>query len=415
MDGGASMPARRRRGAGWHDVVVVGGGMAGAAAALALARGGLDVALVEARQPRPWSAHDAVDLRVVALAPSSADLLDALGVWADISHARAQAYRHMHVWDAESGAVLDMDACHAGRAAMGWIVENRLVQHLLWEALEAGGVPCRCPAEVVALDAQDDHVAVRLADATALKARVLVAADGSASPLRGMVGLRTTGHDYRQRAVVAHIATERGHADTAWQRFLPGGPVALLPLADGRCSLVWSLPEAAARDVMVMDDDAFCEAVGVASDLRLGRVTATSKRASFPLQLQLAQAYRVGRVVLLGDAAHTVHPLAGQGINLGLRDVAELRDVLVGAHEAGRDVGGERVLQAYARRRHSANAVDAWSLDALARIYAWQVPPLVAVRGLGMRIVDHLPPLKRALVRHAAGLAAGYGRGRVDG
>jgi 2-octaprenyl-3-methyl-6-methoxy-1,4-benzoquinol hydroxylase/2-octaprenylphenol hydroxylase len=199
------------------------------------------------------------------------------------------------------------------------------------------------------------------------------------------------------------VTTERPHQHTAWQRFLPGGPLALLPLADGRSSIVWSLPEAEARRVLALDDDAFCAELGVASDFRLGPVRSTTRRAAFPLRLQLADDYQAERLVLLGDAAHAVHPLAGQGVNLGLRDVAELRDTLLAAREAGRDIAAPHVLRRYARRRRSADTLDAWSFDALGRIYAWQAPPWVAARALGVRLVDRLAPLKRRLAAHAAG------------
>lgn len=394
---------RRRRRQSVRDVIVVGGGMAGAAAALALARDGLDVTLIETRHPTPWVAADEVDLRVVALAPSSVACLDDLGVWAAVRAARAQPYRHMHVWDAENGAVLDIDAADGGHAEMGWIVENRLVQHQLWQALAAAGVHCRCPATVAGLDMSAEHVAVRLEDGDVLDARVLVAADGAASPVRRMAGITTRGRDYDQRAVVAHVDTARAHRETAWQRFMPGGPLAFLPLDDGRCSVVWSLPDAGAARVLAMDDAAFCRALSVAGDMCLGPVTGSGPRAAFPLRLTLARDFHRGRVVLLGDAAHAVHPLAGQGINLGLRDVVGLREVLTTAHAAGGDIGAPHVLARYARRRRSADTVDALSLDALARIYAWQTPPLVALRGLGMRAVNRLSPLKRALAAHAAG------------
>ncbi len=397
-----SASSRRRR--GLLDVVVVGGGMTGAATALALARTGLDVTLVEAHQPKPWRADDEVDLRVVALAPSSASLLSDLDIWPQVLAARAQAYRHMHVWDAENGTVLDMDAADRGHDALGWIVENRLLQSMLWQALDAAGVHVRCPARVEALEMGEDHARITLDDDTTLDARVLVAADGAASPLRKLAGIETRGRDYAQRAVVAHVTTEDSHENTAWQRFLPGGPLALLPLADGRSSVVWSLPEAKAHEVLALDDAAFCEALGVASDFRLGRMTGTTSRAAFPLHLKLARHYRHGRMILLGDAAHVVHPLAGQGVNLGLRDVVALRNVLAEARAAGRDIGAEHVLQRYARRRHSADTLDAYSLDALARVYDWQAPPLVALRGVGMRAVNRLTALKRALAGHAAGM-----------
>ena len=386
------------------DVAVVGGGMAGAAAALALARAGFATALLEARAPQPWDAADEVDLRVVGLAPSSVALLHDLGVWTSIRESRSGPYAHMHVWDSENGAAIDFDAADEGRDLLGHIVENSLVQWVLWQALEVAGVRRLCPAEVRACVPREDRVTLELADGEGLPARLVVAADGAASPLREMMGIATRGHDYAQRAVVAHVATERPHGSTAWQRFLPGGPLALLPLADGRSSVVWSLPEAEARRVLMLEDAVFLQELGIASDFRLGRIVSSTRRAAFPLRLQLAESYQAERFVLLGDAAHVVHPLAGQGVNLGLRDVIELRDVLVAARDAGRDFASAHVLRRYARRRRSADTLDARGFDALARIYAWQSPPLVAARGLGVRLLDRLAPLKRRLAEHAAGL-----------
>jgi len=386
------------------DVAVVGGGMVGAAAALALARAGFATALLEARAPQPWHAADEVDLRVVGLAPSSIALLDNLGVWTSIRESRSGPYAHMRVWDAESGATIDFDAAAEGRDLLGHIVENNLVQWTLWQALEAAGVRRLCPAEVRGLDLREDRVTLDLADGEGLSARLVVAADGATSPLRALAGIAVQGRDYAQRAVVAHVATERPHERTAWQRFLPAGPLALLPLADGRSSIVWSLPETEAQRVLALDDAAFMRELGVASDFRLGRIVSTTKRAAFPLRLQLADTYQAERLVLLGDAAHAVHPLAGQGVNLGLRDVAELRDVLVAARDADRDFAAAHVLRRYARRRRSADTLDARGFDALARIYAWQAPALIAVRGLGVRLLDRLAPIKRRLAEHAAGL-----------
>lgn len=386
------------------DVAVVGGGMVGAAAALALARAGLATALVEARAPQPWRADAEVDLRVVGLAPSSIALLDQLGVWTSIRGARSGPYAHMHVWDAASGASVHFDAADEGRDLLGHIVENNLVQWALWQALEAAGVERRCPAAVSGYSVREDRVQLELADGGGLAARLLVAADGAASPLRELAGIAVRARDYVQRAVVAHVTTERAHAQTAWQRFLPGGPLALLPLGDGRSSVVWSLPEAEAQRVLTLDDAAFCAELGVASDFRLGRITATTRRAAFPLKMQLAKTYQAERLVLLGDAAHAVHPLAGQGVNLGLRDVAELRDTLVAARDTGADLAAPHVLRRYARRRRSADTLDACSFDALARGFAWRSAPAVALRGIGVALADRLVPLKRHLARHAAGV-----------
>lgn len=397
-------PAHAARRGPALDVAVVGGGMVGAAAALALARAGFATALVEAHAPKPWQAGDEVDLRVVGLAPSSIALLDGLGVWTSIRAARTGPYAQMHVWDAASGAAIHFDAATEGRDLLGHIVENNLVQWTLWQALDAAGVQRRCPAAVSGLDVRADRVQLESADGGTFGARLVVAADGAASPLRKLAGIAVRSRDYAQRAVVAHVATERPHAQTAWQRFLPTGPLALLPLADGRSSVVWSLPEAEAQRVLALGDADFCSELGVASDFRLGRITATTRRAAFPLKLQLARTYQAERLVLLGDAAHAVHPLAGQGVNLGLRDVVELRDTLLAARAAGADFAAAHVLRRYARRRRSADTLDACSFDALARAFAWRSLPAVAARGVGVAVLERVTPLKRQLARHAAGV-----------
>ena len=385
------------------DIAIAGGGMIGAACALALARKGFEVVLIEARKPQPWHAEDREDLRVIALAPSSAKLLDELDVWNAVRNARVSPYSRMHVWDAESGAELSFDAAREGRAELGWIVENKLLLWSLWQALDQAGVQRVCPNEVRSFEVRGERVSLDLSDGRSLSARLLVIADGAKSALREKADIRTHGRDYAQRAVVAHVSTERAHEATAWQRFLPEGPIALLPLRDDRSSIVWTLPEAEAQRVLALVDAAFCEAVDFATDFRLGRITQTTPRASFPLRLQLAQSYASERCVLLGDAAHAVHPLAGQGANLGLRDVAELVSVLSEARDANRDFAATHVLQRYARRRRSADTLDAMSFDALARLFALRAPPLVALRGIGMRAVDALQPLKRRLADHAAG------------
>ena len=385
------------------DVAIAGGGMIGAACALALSRKGFEVALVEAREPPPWSADEREDLRVIALAPSSAAFLDGIGIWKIVRDARVSPYRRMHVWDAESGAQLDFDAAGEGRAELGWIVENKLLQSALWQAWRAAVVRVVCPGEVRDIEMRADRVALELHDGEALSARLLAIADGAKSTLRHRLGIETRGRDYAQRAVVAHVATERPHEQSAWQRFTPEGPIAFLPLRDGRSSIVWSLPEARAQAVLAMDDAAFRDAVGIAGDFRLGRILETTQRASFPLRLQLAKTYVAGRCLLLGDAAHAVHPLAGQGANLGLRDVAELVSAVSEARDAGRDFAAPHVLARYARRRRSADTLDGLSFDMLQRAFAWRMPPLVAARGIGLRALDALTPFKRALSAHASG------------
>jgi 2-octaprenyl-3-methyl-6-methoxy-1,4-benzoquinol hydroxylase/2-octaprenylphenol hydroxylase len=412
------------------DVIVVGAGAVGGALALALARDGFEVALVEAREPKPWRADDEVDLRVVALAPDARALLDELGVWPSIAAARIGPYRHMHVWDALAPGELHFDAAEQGEAALGWIVENKLVQSMLWRALHedrlrgSGGsrdaaaanptrsiavyaaptaVRMHCPGEIADIEDGDSGVTATLADGTRLRARVLVAAEGAESSVRTRLGIAFEGRDYAQRAVVAHVATERPHAGTAWQRFQPGGPLAFLPLADGRCSIVWSLPDAEAARVLALDDDAFRSELGCAFDFRLGAITATTPRAAFPLRLRLAARYVAGRCVLAGDAAHVVHPLAGQGMNLGLRDVACLRRVLRAARERGSDLGAAHVLRRYERERRSDNTLAARGLDAIERVYSSALEPVVALRGAALEVAGRFTWLRRALAHIAAG------------
>jgi len=387
-----------------HDVAIVGAGMVGAALALSLARAGFDVVVIEPRPPAPWRREDDVDLRVVALAPSSVGLFERLDVWTPIASARACPYRHMQVWDALAPGQLRFDAADQGIAALGHIVENRLIQHALWRALEAEPrIALRCPAQVSATEADDDRRTLVLADDSRIAARLVVAADGGDSALRRMAGIDTHDRDYGQRAIVAHVATERAHEDTAWQRFLPAATLAFLPLSDGRSSIVWSVPDAEASRLLALDDPAFCAELGAAFDFRLGAIHSTTARAAFPLRLRLAERYLAPRFTLVGDAAHVVHPLAGQGVNLGLRDAAELVRVLVEARDAKRDFAGMSVLRQFERRRRSDNALSAHAFDAIQRVFASQAMPLAALRGAALTVVDRIGPLKQLFAAHAAG------------
>ncbi|HEX5124268.1 MAG TPA: UbiH/UbiF/VisC/COQ6 family ubiquinone biosynthesis hydroxylase [Rhodanobacteraceae bacterium] len=386
------------------DAIIVGGGAIGAALALGLARDGLDVALVEARAPKPWRADDEVDLRVVALAADARALFEDLGVWNAIADARVGPYRRMRVWDALAPGELTFDAAEYGEAALGWIIENRLIQHALWQAVEAGrNARVVCPGEVASIENGAEGVEAVLADGTRLRARVAIAADGAESPVRAMLGIGANGRDYVQRGVVANVATAREHEHTAWQRFLPTGPLAFLPLADGRCSIVWTLPDTEAARVLALDDAAFRAELGAAFDFRLGEITATTARAAFPLRMRLADRYASGRVALAGDAAHVVHPLAGQGMNLGFRDVACLRRVLRDANARGGDIGAAHVLRRYERERRSENALAARGLDAISRLFGATDPVTPKLRGAGLAIVDRLAPVKHVFAAIAEG------------
>jgi len=398
--------ARRQR----PDVAVVGGGVVGAACALALAGLGLEVVLVEASEPPRWSRGHA-DLRVYAFAPDNAAMLEDFGVWAsvlqrdaDTQAPNAQPYRRMRVWDAAGGGELVFDADAFGRRELGWIVEHALLVDRLWAALPRAGVGVRM-ARVVELQ-QDaaTGVVLRLDDGTRLEARIAIAADGADSTLRGLAGLDVQAHEYAQRGVVAYVDTALPHEDTAWQRFLPGGPLAFLPCADGSSSIVWTMPDAQAQRVLALDEAAFARELTHAFGARLGEAKPLSRRVAFPLRRQLAQSYVADRVLVLGDAAHVVHPLAGQGVNLGLRDVAALRDAVADAQRRNADWTAPQRLARWARARKSENAAAAYAFDGLNRLFSNDAVAATLLRGPLLGIAGRLRPFTHALWRRAAGV-----------
>lgn len=405
------------------DVVVVGAGVVGATAALAFARDGLQVALVEAREPPRWRAGSVGadppdstpgDLRVYAFAPDNAALLDDLGVWRGICDARLQPYRAMRVWDAAGGGEIVFNADAFGRRELGWIVEHALLVDRLWAALPAAAVQLLCPEQVVALAQEDGDgdATLELGSGRRLRTRLVVAADGADSQLRRLAGIDASVHDYGQSGVVAFVDSERPHQATCWQRFLPGGPLAFLPFVgsdhagrDGhRSSIVWTLPEAEAARLLRTEEADFLRELETAFAGTLGALTRVSKRAAFPLRRQLAQAYVAGRVALIGDAAHVVHPLAGQGVNLGLRDVAALRALLRAASERQVDIAAPSRLSRWARQRRSENALAAHAFDGFNRLFSNDAVAATLLRGPVLGLAGRLPPLTHALWRRAAGL-----------
>ncbi|WP_133478981.1 FAD-dependent oxidoreductase [Cognatilysobacter segetis] len=383
------------------DVAVVGGGVVGAAAALAFARDGWSVALVESREPAPWSA-EAPDLRVYALAPDAMAVLDTLDVGESVRHARAPAYRRMEVWDAAGGGALSFDADRFARRELGWIVENGLLVDRLWVAVRRESIALHVPAGVEALEQDDAHASLRLDDGRRLAARLVVAADGANSTLRALAGIDAPTHDYAQGGLVAYVDTERALHATCYQRFLPTGPLAFLPVDAHRASIVWTLPTEEAARLRALDDDAFAIALGDASGGRLGKVRPASARVVVPLRRRLASTCHAGRLVLVGDAAHAVHPLAGQGVNLGLRDVAALRAALPRPGR-GADPAAARLAR-WARERRSATARAAYSFEAINRLFSNDAVAPTLLRGIALGLAGRLPPLQHALWREAAGL-----------
>ncbi len=404
-------PADRSKTDLTYDVVIVGGGIVGATLACALAGARLRVALLERNAP-PRAPTGDFGLRVSALSLGSAAIFERLGVWARIDGARVCAVEQMHVWDAGGNGRIDFDAAAIGEACLAYIVENDALSASLWEVLRTGTrVRSFCPVTIRSIEFEDRLALVALDDGTVLRTRLVVGADGASSAVRTHAGIEVRRWDYGQRAIVANVLTERSHAASAWQRFLPTGPVAFLPLADGRCSIVWSVEAATAERLLMMQDELFMEALGEALGGRLGRVCATSPRRAFMLERSHAQRYVAPRVALVGDAAHVVHPLAGQGVNLGVLDAATLAEELRAAAAAHRDPGGMPLLRRYERARKGDNLAMLFLTDTLQRLFASELPVMQRLRNAGLALTDALTPVKLALMRHAAGTAVARGSG----
>ncbi len=393
------------------DVIIVGAGVTGAVmASLLLARklSTADrVALVAERfAAEPVSGAD-WDLRVFALSRASERVLKVCGIWKSLPATRVFPYERMCVFDAggtpADPSSLSFDCAELAEPNLGHIVDGKVLQWQCLQAARAAGVVL-IEGTVEAIRADEDDVTLLLGDGRELRGTLLAAADGTDSKTRQLLKIDTAGHAYHQDALVAHVQTAQNHANTAWQRFLSTGPVAFLPLNDARCSIVWSVARPKADLLRALDPLAFGNALTEASGALLGQCTLTSKLASFPLKLQYAVDYARPRAVLLGDAAHVVHPLAGQGLNLGLLDCAALAQVLGEAGGAG-NFGDYKHLRRYERWRRSENVIAATALDGLERLFANSGAFSTGLRTAGLSAVARMPFVKRAFAERALGIA----------
>jgi len=394
------------------DVAIVGGGPVGACAGALLARGtpgvaGLSVALLEPRPPGVVPANARIDPRVVALSRASERLLRRAGAWTQIPSERLSAYERMRIWHESiaptSGDVLVFDAADVAEPNLGYIAESRALQTALLAAFaEAGGQIEPAPFSSLSIGA--DEVTVSTPQGV-LTARLVIGADGAQSVLRAAAGLTVEVRAYGQTAIVANVATERPHQSTAWQRFMRDGTLAFLPLADGASSIVWSADDVRAVSLVSLSDAAFAAELERASDGALGSTRLLSERLSFPLMRLAAQRYVAQRVALIGDAAHVVHPLAGQGVNLGLLDAAALAQQIKSAVAAREDPGALRTLRAYERWRKSEVAAIAISIDTFDRLLAHGAGPVARLAQRGLSWVNASQELRRFFIRRALGLS----------
>ncbi len=382
-----------------HDVAIVGGGLVGATLAVALAAQGLRIALVEARAATPAPLDD-IDLRVSALSLASQRMLTRLGVWPLLRDERIGVFREMHVWETAGHGEIHFDAAEIGEPALGHVVENGNLQQALEQRLgQFDSVRWYRPARLESLQWEDDNVTLRLDDGR-IQAPLLVGADGSRSRVRELSGIAAHKIEYGQQALVAAVEVPAGHRETAWQRFLPSGPLAFLPLAGQTCSIVWTTTPEHADRLRAMSVGEFGAALETAFEGRLGHVLPHGPRAAFPLFSLHAERYVARRVVLVGDAAHTIHPLAGQGVNLGLLDAAALADVLGAA--AG-DPGRRVLLRRYERWRRGHNALVRMTMTGFKELFGSRLPGVRPLRNLGLGAAARVAPLRRLFMLQASG------------
>jgi 2-octaprenylphenol hydroxylase len=377
------------------DVLIVGAGVTGLTVAALLAQGEhsdrLNITVVDAASRPVHADSDDIALRVSAIATGSAALLDAIGAWSHVAETRASAYERMRVWDesssADSATAIRFDAAEFAVPQLGFIVENVLIQHALLEVLDKLDVRLKFDATVDALDAD-----------------LVIGADGARSFVRDRVGIKTRDFPYGQTAYVTHLRPEQSHQNTAWQRFMQDGPLGILPLADGRISVVWSTHDALAERAKSASDEELAEILTEASDHVLGELAVAGPRGGFPLCARHAEQYVIPGVALIGDAAHAVHPLAGQGANLGLQDAATLAGVIDQALGNGEYPGDRPVLRRYERARKGENATMLHLMTGLNRLFATDSAVVQELRATGMRLFNYSGPIRDHAVKVALGV-----------
>ena len=391
-----------------YDISIVGGGLAGPTLALALAQAGFRVCIID-RLPRDTRTETGFDGRSYALALASVRLLRAVGLWADIAD-HAQPMLQIKVSDGRAGEgaapwMMHFDHAEIEEGAMGQMVEDRHLRAAVLTHLDQNDRITQISGEaVIAQSPAPDGITLTLTSGKTIRSRLVIGADGRTSGTAERAGIKRTGWPYGQTAVVCAVRHEQPHGGIAHQFFMPNGPLAILPLTQNRSSIVWSETDTRAQMLAALPDDAFLDELRPAFGSFLGDIALEGQRFAYPLNLTLAESMIADRIALVGDAAHGVHPIAGQGLNAGLRDVAALVDVLIEAKRTGQDIGGQQVLQAYQQWRRFDTATLALATDTFNRLFSNDNPLLRAARDIGMGVVNAIPGLRRGFVREAAGL-----------
>lgn len=386
-----------------YDVIISGAGMVGATLACLLANSAKRVAVIEASPPAVFTPQDDFGLRVSALSRFSQRVLQQAGAWESVVNRRATPYENMVVWDATGNGEISFSAAELGEPELGHIVENHIVQLSLWEAMAANpAIDVFYPAKLQSFERNDNGITVCLEDERQLSAELLVGADGARSVVRELSGIDWQREDYAQKGLVCVARTSLLHQDTAWQRFMPSGPLAFLPLSDPHySSVVWTLLADRADVLVQQDESLFKTALAVALDNRLGVVESVGVRGAFPLAGSHAQTYVQENIALVGDAAHTIHPLAGQGVNLGIKDATELAQQLIAAKDS---LGSMKTLRRYERARKGDNHLTQKTMEGFRLLFGNTSPPLQLLRNSGLGLADKLPAVKNRLVRQAMGV-----------
>ncbi|MBJ8372719.1 FAD-dependent 2-octaprenylphenol hydroxylase [Citrobacter cronae] len=388
------------------DVAIVGGGMVGLAVACGLQGSGLRVAVLEQHVPQPLAVDAPPQLRVSAINAASEKLLTRLGVWSDIVARRACCYHGMEVWDKDSFGRIEFDDQSMGYSHLGHIVENAEIHYALWQkAQRSPDITLLAPAEIQQVAWGENEAFLTLKEGTMLTARLVIGADGANSWLRNKADIPLTFWDYRHHALVATIRTQEAHGAVARQAFHGEGILAFLPLSDPHlCSIVWSLSPQEAERMQQASVDEFNQALNIAFDNRLGLCSVESERQTFPLTGRYARQFAAHRLALVGDAAHTIHPLAGQGVNLGFMDAAELIDELKRLQRQGKDIGQYIYLRRYERSRKHSAAMMLAGMQGFRELFAGENPAKKLLRDIGLKLADTLPGVKPQLIRQAMGL-----------